>query len=75
MTRNRLHPARVIPFAAFVFLAATWGLKLAGFFLGEPRMYAWAGWTFAATLVVAFTPLTAFAVGLVLERISRDNGT
>ncbi len=71
MGKNRLHPAHVIQFAALVLLTATWVLGLAGFLLGKPRLYAWAGWTFAATLAVALTPLAAFAVGLVIERISR----
>lgn len=68
----RPHPIRVVQFAAALSLIATWVLATSGFALGQPRLYTWAGRMLIATLVVALMPLSAFLVGVVIERIRGD---
>jgi hypothetical protein len=72
MTGNkRIHPINIVKWLAVLLSIATWGLGLAGFALGDSRWYRWAGFTLAALLCVAFSPIIAFAIGSIVERRNR----
>jgi hypothetical protein len=69
---KRLHPERVLLRLCLLLLVTTWTLLLAWFFMGDRRVLTWALYALAATLIVASTPLVAFLVLSVIERLRGD---
>lgn len=72
MRKRRIHPERVLMFALFPLLAATWGFGLAGFFLEKPELYRWAGWSLGAGIAVSSIPLFGYLLCRAIEKIRGD---
>lgn len=72
MSKQRLHPERVLMVLLGILLPTTWVLCLAGFITGNRQFYTWATGVLIATLVIAFTPLAAFLVLNVADKLRRN---